>query len=164
MQQFVSFAESHREWLMTTIEALVCLESPSTDKGAVDACGAELSRRLTAAGAQVERVPCATRGDHIRARFAADGPQITLLGHFDTVWPLGRLQQMPYREENGRLYGPGVFDMKAGIAVGMLATRAVRELTSHPPSIVMLWTTDEEVGSGRVARSSSSSHRCPAAP
>ena len=148
MQQFVSFAESHREWLMKTIEALVRLESPSTDKAAVDACGAELSRRLTAAGAEVERVPCATRGDHIRARFAGDGPQITLLGHFDTVWPVGKLQDMPYREEDGRLYGPGVFDMKAGIAVAMLAARAVRELSAQPPSVVMLWTTDEEVGSG----------------
>ena len=148
MQQFVSFAESHREWLMKTIEALVCLESPSTDKVAVDACGAELSRRLTESGAQVDRLACTTRGDHVRARFVGDGPQITLLGHFDTVWPVGQLQQMPYREEDGRLYGPGVFDMKAGIAVAMLATRAVRAVGPRRPSIVMLWTTDEEVGSG----------------
>jgi glutamate carboxypeptidase len=71
-----------------------------------------------------------------------------LLGHFDTVWPVGQLQQMPYREADGRVYGPGVFDMKAGIAVAMLATRAVRELSLRRPSIVMLWTTDEEIGSG----------------
>ena len=150
MQQFLSFAESHRQWLLETIEALVRLESPSTDKAAVDACGAELSRRLTATGASVEHLSCATRGDHIRARYAGSGggPQITLLGHFDTVWPVGKLQEMPWHEENGRLHGPGVFDMKAGIAVALLAARAVRALISQPPSIVMLWTTDEEVGSG----------------
>jgi glutamate carboxypeptidase len=147
MQQFVSFAESHCEWLMNTIEALVRLESPSTDKAAVDACGAELARRLTDCGAQVERLANAARGDHIRARFAGDGEQVTVLGHFDTVWPVGQLQRMPYHEADGRLYGPGVFDMKAGIAVAMLAARAVREQTSRP-SIVMLWTTDEEIGSG----------------
>jgi glutamate carboxypeptidase len=148
MQQFISFAEANREWLLDTIEALVRLESPSTDKTAVDACGAELSRRLAALGGQVERLPCATRGDHVRARFAGEGPQITLLGHFDTVWPVGQLQTMPCREEDGRLHGPGVFDMKAGIAVAMLAMRAIQELGSRRPSVVMLWTTDEEVGSG----------------
>jgi glutamate carboxypeptidase len=148
MQQFVSFAESLREWLMDTIEALVRLESPSTDKIAVDACGAELSRRLAEHGARVEQLSCATRGNHIRARFAGEGPQITLLGHFDTVWPVGQLQRMPFQEEQGRLHGPGVFDMKAGIAVALLAVRTVRHLLSPSPSIVMLWTTDEEVGSG----------------
>ena len=148
MQQFVSFAESQRQRLRDTIEALVRLESPSTDKAAVDRCGDELSRRLAAAGAQVERLTCTTRGDHIRARFAGEDPPITLLGHFDTVWPVGQLQRMPFREADGRLYGPGIFDMKAGISVAIIAAQAVRQLTLIPPSIVMLWTTDEEVGSG----------------
>src|SRR5207248_11449024 len=70
-------------------------------------------------------------------------------GHFDTVWPVGQLDRMPVEIRDGRLHGPGVFDMKTGIALGMLATRALLE-TGTPVSrrIVMLWTTDEEVGSG----------------
>lgn len=147
MQRFLSFAESQRRWLMDTIEALVRLESPSTDKAAVDRCGAELARRLTAAGARVDRLPQQNRGDHLRADFGGSGPQITLLGHFDTVWPVGQLQQMPFREEDGRLYGPGIFDMKAGIAVAILAARAMHDVGSPQARIVMLWTTDEEIGS-----------------
>ena len=72
-----------------------------------------------------------------------------LLGHFDTVWPVGQLDRMPLREEGGRLHGPGVFDMKAGIGVAMLAVRALRELSvPGAPHVTMLWTTDEEIGSG----------------
>src|SRR6185503_680075 len=74
--------------------------------------------------------------------------QILLLGHIDTVWPVGQLDRMPLTQSSGRLHGPGVFDMKAGIAIGMLATRALLE-TGAPIAhrIVMLWTTDEEIGS-----------------
>jgi glutamate carboxypeptidase len=148
MDRLLSFAESHRAWLIETIEALVRLESPSTDKAAVDRCGAELSRRLAAVGARVDRLSQALRGDHLRAEFDGAGAQVTFLGHFDTVWPIGQLERMPFREEDDRLYGPGIFDMKAGIAVSMLAVRALRELGSPAPRIVMLWTTDEEIGSG----------------
>jgi glutamate carboxypeptidase len=144
------FCRAEREWLLATIESLVQLESPSTDKTAVDRCGAELARRLEAIGAAVARVPGGERGDHLRAEFSnpeADG-QVLLLGHFDTVWPVGQLERMPLKRENGRLYGPGVFDMKAGIAIGMLAARAVARLAAPHRRIVMLWTTDEEIGSG----------------
>ncbi len=125
------------------------MESPSTDKSAVDRCGAELSRRLESIGATVRRLPRAARGDHIRADFTGTGPRVLLLGHFDTVWPIGQLERQPLREDAGRLHGPGIFDMKAGIAVSMLALRALHELEGTDlPRITMLWTTDEEVGSG----------------
>ena len=175
------FCHAERAWLVETIETLVGLESPTLDKAAVDRCGAELTRRLEAIGARVTRLPQRDRGDHLRAEFgpgtvspaeagfgpakAGFGPakaghyvrQVLLLGHFDTVWPVGQLERMPLEQRDGRLHGPGVFDMKAGIALGMLAARAVaspqRPATSdQPPAtsprIVMLWTTDEEVGSG----------------
>src|SRR5262249_27191209 len=64
-----------------------------------------------------------------------------------TVWPVGQLDKMPLIRSNGRLHGPGVFDMKAGISVAMLAVRALLE-TADCPRVVMLWTTDEEIGSG----------------
>jgi glutamate carboxypeptidase len=74
---------------------------------------------------------------------------VLLLGHFDTVWPAGQIARMPCEHRDGRLHGPGVLDMKAGLALGTLATRAM--LASGMPRdvrVVMLWTTDEETGSG----------------
>ena len=153
MRRFLTAAEQGQPWLLETLEALVTAESPSTDKAALDRCGALLARRLDALGATVERLTRPDAGDHIVARFgaAADRP-VLLLGHFDTVWAVGQLQRMPYRVDDGRLYGPGVFDMKAGIAVAMLAVRLVRELLPQRPPVTMIWTTDEEIGS-RTSRS-----------
>jgi glutamate carboxypeptidase len=143
-----NFCRAHADWLIETIEALVRIESPSDDKAAVDRCGAELAARLRAIGGAVTPLPQADRGDHLRAEFGRGDHQILLLGHFDTVWPIGTLDRMPVVHTNGRLHGPGVFDMKAGIGLAMLATRALLE-TAAPSArrIVMLWTTDEEVGS-----------------
>src|SRR5262249_19175855 len=124
------------------------LESPTTDKAAVDRCGRALAARLEAIGGRVSRLPRVDRGDHLLAEFGCGTSQILLLGHFDTVWPVGQLERMPLVRSNGRLHGPGVYDMKAGIAIGMLATRALLETgVSLSRRIVMLWTTDEEVGS-----------------
>jgi glutamate carboxypeptidase len=150
-----NFCRANADWLIETIESLVRIESPSDDKAAVDRCGAELAKRLEAIGGRVTRLPQRERGDHLRAEFhvgpAEAGPHvptILLLGHFDTVWPIGTLARMPVVHTDGRLHGPGVFDMKAGIGLAMLATRALLE-TAAPVThrIVMLWTTDEEVGS-----------------
>jgi len=142
------FCRDARPWLLETIEALVSLESPTTDKAAVDQCGRALAARLEAIGGRVSRLPRADRGDHLLAEFGCGTSQILLLGHFDTVWPVGQLERMPLVRSNGRMHGPGVFDMKAGIAIGMLATRALLETgISLSHRIVMLWTTDEEVGS-----------------
>lgn len=139
---------AHEAWLIATIEALARLESPTDDRRAVDRCGEDLAARMVGLGGRVSRVMAATAGNHLRAEFGSGSRQVLLLGHFDTVWPVGQLEQMPLRREGDRLHGPGVFDMKAGIALGLLATRAVTELA--PPRdcrIVMLWTSDEETGS-----------------
>ena len=142
------FCRAQQPWLIDTIESLVRLESPTTDKDAVDRCGAELQKRLESIGGRVSKLPRPDRGDHLLAEFGCGANQLLLLGHFDTVWPVGQLSRMPLKTENGRLYGPGVFDMKAGIAIAMLATRALLETgTSIAHRITMLWTTDEEVGS-----------------
>lgn len=149
MQPILQFCRHERQWLVETIEALVSLESPTLDKAAVDRCGAQLTRRLEAIGARVSRLPRPDRGDHLLAELGCGASQVLLLGHFDTVWPVGQLDRMPLRRENGRLHGPGVFDMKAGIAVAMLAARALLETDARTPHrLVMLWTTDEEIGSG----------------
>jgi glutamate carboxypeptidase len=144
---------SQSAWVRELVETLVRLESPSDDKAAVDRCGAELTRRLKALGANVTRIPQTTAGDHVRAEWrpphTADVQRapILLLGHFDTVWPVGTLDRMPLHERDGRLYGPGIFDMKAGIAAAMLAMHALQESREATAHVVMLWTADEEIGS-----------------
>ena len=71
-----------------------------------------------------------------------------MIGHFDTVWPIGQIETMPVRREDGRLYGPGSYDMKAGIAMTLLAARILIETDRLPARrIAMIWTSDEEVGS-----------------
>jgi len=146
--QFLDYCTGQRDWLLDFIEALVAIESPSDDPAAVNRCGAELASRLEALGASVSRVSSATAGDHLRVSFGTGSRQILLLGHFDTVWPIGQLERMPLKRENGRLYGPGIFDMKAGIGLATLATRAVLAAGGLDQcQVVMLWTTDEEIGS-----------------
>jgi glutamate carboxypeptidase len=142
------FCRAEHNWLLETAESLVRLESPTTDKAAVDGCGTELASRLEAIGGRVTRLTRPARGNHLLAEFGCGASQILLLGHFDTVWPVGQLERMPLTRTDGRLHGPGVFDMKAGIAIAMLATRALLETeVAVPHRIVMLWTTDEEIGS-----------------
>jgi len=144
----ISYCESQQAKMREDIERLVRLESPSTDKAAVDRCGDALAGLLEDAGASVTRFPQAECGDHIRAEFNGGPRRVLLLGHFDTVWDVGQIERMPFREEGGRLYGPGVFDMKASIAISLLAVRALSRLAAQSPRVVMLWTTDEEIGSG----------------
>ncbi len=158
MTSFLDYCLANHDWLLEFIEALVAIESPSDDPAAVNRCGAELASRLEALGGKITRIESSTAnlrqgygghaGDHLRAEFGSGSRQILLLGHFDTVWPIGQLQQMPLRRADGRLYGPGVFDMKAGIGLATLATRALLERGALTDCrIVMLWTTDEEIGS-----------------
>jgi glutamate carboxypeptidase len=148
MHQLLEYAEQHVDATLRTIETLVRLESPSTDKAAVDRCGKALSNMLVGLGADVDVLNQAERGDHVRARFGGDGPPVLLLGHFDTVWPIGTIDRMPLRQDGDRLYGPGVFDMKAGIALAIAAIHALRATSTPHPAVTMLWTTDEEIGSG----------------
>lgn len=147
MRDLLVHTERDVDAILQTIEALVRLESPSTDKAAVDRCGRALAGLLRAAGADVDLLPRPDRGDHIRARIAGSGPPVLLLGHFDTVWPIGTLGRMPLRRDGDRLYGPGTFDMKAGIALAIAAIRAARAVEAALPAVTMLWTTDEEIGS-----------------
>jgi glutamate carboxypeptidase len=148
MQRVDDYCRQHEAWLIDTAEALARIESPTDDKAAVDRCGVELARRLQEMGGRTAFVPQQTAGNHLRAEFGDGEQQVLMLGHFDTVWPIGQIARMPVAREHDRLRGPGVFDMKAGIAIGMLAVRAVlASADSLRKRIVMLWTTDEETGS-----------------
>ena len=129
LDRLLTWCQAELAWQLATIESLARIESPSHDKAAIDRCGVELARRLREIGGEVTIFP-SEAGDHVRAEFGGAGAgapddQVLLLGHFDTVWDVGQLDRMPLREADGRLYGPGVFDMKSGIAVAMLAVRAL---------------------------------------
>jgi len=148
MLSLLAAAESHRDWALTVIEDLVRLESPSTDKVALDRVGAEIARLFVELGARAAPLPQERSGDHLRIEIGRGDTQVLVIGHFDTVWPIGQIETMPVRREDGRLYGPGSYDMKAGIAMTLLAARILIE-TNRLPShrITMIWTSDEEVGS-----------------
>ncbi len=148
MQSLLSAAEAHRAWAIDLIEDLVRLESPSTDKVALDRCSAELARLLVELGLRVTTVDGGQTADHLRAELGRGEAQVLVLGHFDTVWPIGQLERMPLRRDGRYLYGPGAYDMKAGIAAAVLAARLLAALPAPGHRVVMLWTSDEEVGSG----------------
>lgn len=147
MSDLLTFCAGEAGTLRRDIEALVRLESPSTDKAAVDRCGAAVAALMAQAGASVSVVPQTARGDHIRADVGTGSRGVLVIGHFDTVWPVGQIERMPVRAEDGRLYGPGIYDMKASIAVAALALRALGRRAAVP-RVTLLWTTDEEIGSG----------------
>ena len=135
---------------LTLLKELAARESPSLDKAAVDACSAYVAARLRELGAEVAVVPQTAAGDHLAALWpgADRSSQFLTLCHVDTVWPKGTLAVMPLREEAGKLFGPGVYDMKAGTAILLSALGVLKEAGLAPRHPVrMLFTSDEEVGS-----------------
>lgn len=137
-------------WLMRTLRGLVAIESPSDCKPAVDAAAAYAERLARGLGGRVKRHKQKHFGDILELRFgparSADKP-ILLLGHLDTVWSLGTLRTMPIRERDGRLYGPGVLDMKAGVVMALAAVRALDACGLPIRPVTLLLNSDEEVGS-----------------
>ncbi|MBI2333589.1 MAG: M20/M25/M40 family metallo-hydrolase, partial [Chloroflexi bacterium] len=129
------------------LKFLVETESPSHEKAAVDRIGAiviEESRKL---GAQVKIVQNKETGDHVIARWGGKGKPILLVCHMDTVFPLGTIEKFPYREEEGKIIGPGVSDMKASIAISLGAIEEAHKMRATRP-VTLLCTSDEEIGSG----------------
>jgi glutamate carboxypeptidase len=141
-----------REGEMAELVArLAAAESPSTEPETQRAPFAILAEHLEEAGLRVSAVAGDTVGDHLLAEPADRDPLAPaqlLLGHMDTVWPLGTIEQMPVRIAGGRLAGPGVYDMKAGLALMIFALRALRAHDLEPGAApVVFVTTDEELGS-----------------
>jgi len=145
------FQVARRETVLSLLEDLVRLESPSRDKQALDALGTLLARHLHQLGGSFEVIPNAQGGDHILARFPGKGAKrpALVLGHFDTVWPKGTIERMPFRvDADGRAFGPGIFDMKAGIAAFLWALPVFKSSRgSNRRPIWVLLTSDEEIGS-----------------
>src|ERR1039458_6258480 len=165
MRALLAGARRKQPALLDLIRQLVRVESPSEDKSAVDACVALTAKHARALGGRVKlHRPAAACGfgDVLEARFgpkpaksragkAAGEDQgaehILLLGHLDTVWPLGTLKTMPCRLGEGRLWGPGALDMKAGVAMAFTAIEMLIEAGPLEREIVLLLNSDEEVGS-----------------
>ena len=145
---YLAFCQQHQAEMMSLLRHMVEIESPSDDKAAVDRMGAFLAQVFERLGGKVTFYPQKEAGNHLKAEFAGDaGKPVLLLGHFDTVWSMGTLAKMPFRMEAGRAFGPGVYDMKAGITMMIFALRALKETGQAHRPVTVLLDTDEEVGS-----------------
>ena len=138
-------------WL-DLLRRLVLAESPSDNKAAVDACVELAAAHAKALGGRVKRHRQRAFGDVLEVRFGPRGKKdaakpILLLGHLDTVWPLGTLKQMPFHVADGRVWGPGTLDMKAGVAMALTAIEMLLEVGLLNRELVLLLNSDEEVGS-----------------
>ena len=148
MDKILDFAKVNQKATISLLQDMVECESPSDDKAALGRMRELIADSLAGLG-KVRKL----RAGHLHCQFDLPGPrkkdgQILALGHFDTVWPMGTLAKMPFRKKAGRLSGPGIFDMKSGIAFFISAMRALREL-DLPVSrrVLMRLVCDEETGS-----------------
>ena len=144
------FEQSTNE-IVETIQRLVEIESPSDLKQAVDRLSTVVAGRFYALGGKIKFHRAEKFGNHLQVDFQgkATGKPLLLLGHLDTVYPVGTISKMPSRVADGRVWGPGVLDMKAGIALMLHAIAALRSWNRNrmPRPVTVLLVSDEEVGS-----------------
>jgi glutamate carboxypeptidase len=152
MQRLLTAARGQSPAMVGLLKEFVECESPSHDKAAVDRCGDLVAHEWSRHGARVSLVKQKARGNHVRAEIlpstGQSTGQILVLGHIDTVYPLGTLRKMPFRVSGGKAWGPGTFDMKGGLALALFAADLLRmNEIAVQKRLVFLWTSDEEVGS-----------------
>ena len=168
-QRRLAYFEDRREAMVATIRELVEIESPSDNKAAVDRLSEVVAQKFAALGGAVRVYRANEFGNHLQVDFAelagdkSGGKPVLLLGHYDTVYPMGTLAKMPCRVDGNKLTGPGVLDMKSGIALMLGAITALRdghasggtgsdenrsdERRGLPRPVSVLLVSDEEVGS-----------------
>ena len=151
-QQLLAEARVQRITMLQQLQALVEIESPTEDKAAIDRASALVASWLQPLDARVRWHRHRHFGDLFEARFTPPkikkGVQpVMLLGHLDTVWPLGTLDHMPFRVRAGRAFGPGVYDMKAGVVMAVTALRLLLETNALHTPVILLLNSEEEVGS-----------------
>ncbi|MGA7684434.1 MAG: M20 family metallopeptidase [Terriglobales bacterium] len=154
-QRRLAYFEERLDAMVANIRELVEMESPSDDKAAVDKLADVVAGKFAALGGAVRMHRAEKFGNHLQVDFAgaAGGKPVLLLGHYDTVYPMGTLGSMPCRVRDDKLSGPGVLDMKSGIALMMSAIGALRDWRASvrssrlPRSVTVLLVSDEEVGS-----------------
>jgi len=157
-KQLLQNAKRRQKSMLEHLEALVSVESPSEDKMGVDQAGSLVTSWCEALGGTIRLHRQKKFGDLLEVRFGAmrrgsnargeaRRKPILLLGHLDTVWPMGTLEKMPFRVAKGRAFGPGVYDMKAGVVMALHAIAMLRERQTQTTPVVVLLVSDEEVGS-----------------
>lgn len=153
MSNLFNHFNARQQAILDSIRLLVERETTSYEELRLNEIAGFLAAQLREIGAEVEFTPQPGYGTHLRARFqfghAPETPRLLVIGHLDTVWPVGTLQRMPFQvTSEGRAHGPGIFDMKSGIAVTIESLNAIQTLalqTKRP--ITLLLTCDEEIGS-----------------
>ncbi|WP_236656855.1 M20 family metallopeptidase [Acidisarcina polymorpha] len=161
LQVIANSARRGESGMLDLLRRLVEQESPSNDKASVDRCMQIAALACQALDGSVKWHRQRHFANLLEARFGFGSQTRTLkpvllLGHLDTVWPLGCLQSMPCRQAGGRIYGPGVLDMKAGVAMALSALAILREHNFFARPVILLLNSDEEVGSP-VSRSTTES-------
>ena len=152
MREILRELRGREKDIVRLLGKFVRCESPSYDKAAVDSFVQMVAKEWRRRGAKVQVLRQPKRGDHVRAEMwlgkGSAAGQILVLGHTDTVYPIGTIRKMPFRIADGRAWGPGTFDMKGGHVLALAAVDALRSLRIAPSKkIVFLWTSDEEIGS-----------------
>ena len=146
----VAAARQHTDDCLALLRSLVECESPTGDQEGNIRAADLLEHAMIRAGGRVERIPAPGLGVHLVARFRGrrrDRGPILLAGHMDTVHPVGTLKRLPFAVTDGRVQGPGVYDMKSGLAVSLTALRVLAETGCGPASdVTCLVTCDEELG------------------
>jgi glutamate carboxypeptidase len=134
--------------MLNVLRSFVEIESPTDDKNAVDQLGRSIAEKAQQLDAQIRRFPQNSSGDHWSFQWGTAKPGFLILAHMDTVYPLGTLEEMPLIEKDGKLFGPGVLDMKAGIVIALSAISSLMETNKKLNCrITLLCTSDEETGS-----------------
>ena len=134
--------------MIALLKELVDIGSPTHERTVVNRLGAIVARETKKLGAEIEIVSKADVGDQIIARWGQGPGAILLIGHLDTVYPLGILASMPFKEKDDKIFGPGVLDMKSGLVITLTAIAALQEADQMPARpITAFYNTDEEAGS-----------------
>ena len=150
MQAIKGYLDEHRDEMIADLRAFVERETPSEDKGLLDAFADYLAEYAEQrAGGHATVLAHGIAGNQVRVEWGGhEGkPPILLLGHYDTVWPAGALETMPFAVQGGTASGPGIFDMKCGLVQGFWGIKALREAAGVDRHVVLLCNSDEELGS-----------------
>jgi glutamate carboxypeptidase len=151
VKSLLDYCQSEMRPMLQCLRQTVEIESPSSSKPGVDRLARFIAKECRQCAGKTYLLKHPVAGSAVSAEFWAgkrNQKPILLLGHLDTVWEIGTLAQMPFRVRGGRAFGPGIFDMKSGIVIGLWAIRALQALKISPPGPIHFFlNSDEEVSS-----------------